>query len=396
MPNNPSTSPVNISDVVAKLDNIKSIGSIDVFNAQKPTLVQAVQDLKTHLTFQDTQINNLTKTVTDNQAAITSLQNQNDNLKLQVSTQQATIDKLKAQLAAAAAAPPSASPLDLADSFRKVVDQIQTQARLQAASGPATTIRSMDIEVRGLVNVQNGSTSLVLPSIATPIDPAQLSTLRLSFAAVPPAGRTSPPAVTGISPPSGFAPGGTSVTITGSGFTGVGAVNFGSAPAASFSLVNDTQITAVSPPGTATVDVVVVTASGGASNTNPSDQFTYIPPPAVTGVSPNLGPAAGGTTVTITGTHFSGATAVTFGPNAATSLKPGGDTQVSAVSPAGTGTVDVVVTTPSGSSTISQADRFTYTRTPPPPPAIAPGGKPGPTPPPSLTNERRRQVKRKT
>jgi len=395
---NRPASPVNITDVVAKLDNLKNISSIDVFNTQKPLLLQAVQDLKTHLTFQETEINNLSKNVTDNQATITSLQSQSDSLKQQVSTQQTTIDRLNAQVAAATTPPTPTNPLDLAESFRKVVDQIQTQARLQSARGPATTIRGMDLEIKGLVNVQDSGTVLVLPTTTTPIDPAQLSTLRLSFAAVPPSGRAAPPTVTGISPASGPASGGTSVTVTGSGFTDVVAANFGSVAAAKFSPVRDTQITCVSPPGTGTVDVVVVTASGGASDTSPADQFTYIPPPAVTGISPNSGPAAGSTSVTITGTHFSGATAVTFGPNAASSVKPGSDTQIVAVSPAGVGSVDVVVTTPSGPSTTSPADRFTYGRVPPPPPppGIAPRGEPGPKSPPSFVDKVQRGIKRKT
>src|SRR5260370_2067374 len=271
-------SPVNIGDEVSKLDNNKNITSIDAYNMQKPLLIQAVQDLKTHLTDKQTQINNLSKTVTDSEATITSLNSQNDRLNQQVGTQKTTIDKLTAQLAAATTAPPPATPLALADSFRKVVEQIQTQARLQSASAPATTIRSMDLEIKGLVNVQDGNTVMVLPTTTTPIDSAQLSTLRLSFAAVPPSGPPVPPTVTGISPTSGPPLGATSVIITGSGFTGVSAVNFGSVPATSFSLVNDTQITAVTPPGTGTVDVVVVTASADASNPNTSDLVTYMPP----------------------------------------------------------------------------------------------------------------------
>jgi outer membrane autotransporter protein len=65
--------------------------------------------------------------------------------------------------------------------------------------------------------------------------------------------------VTGISPASGPATGGTAVTITGSGFAGCGgasSVTFGG-KAASFSVVDDSHISASSPPGTGTVDVTV-------------------------------------------------------------------------------------------------------------------------------------------
>jgi hypothetical protein len=79
-----------------------------------------------------------------------------------------------------------------------------------------------------------------------------------------------PPSVTTISPTSGRP--GTSVTITGTGFLGASAVNFGSAPAASFTVISDTQITAVSPVQSAsTVDVTVTTAATSA--TSAADQF---------------------------------------------------------------------------------------------------------------------------
>jgi len=47
----------------------------------------------------------------------------------------------------------------------------------------------------------------------------------------------------------------TLVTISGSDFTGANKVLFGSVPANSFKLISDTQITAVSPAGSGTVDV---------------------------------------------------------------------------------------------------------------------------------------------
>ena len=54
--------------------------------------------------------------------------------------------------------------------------------------------------------------------------------------------------------------------------------------------------------------------------------------------------------MTITGTGFTGATAVDFGTTAATGLTVVNDTTITADSPAGTGIVDVTVTTPGGTS----------------------------------------------
>ncbi len=70
------------------------------------------------------------------------------------------------------------------------------------------------------------------------------------------------PMVTGISPATGAAAGGDTITITGLNFTGVSAVNFGATAAASFTLVSDSEITAVSPAGTGSVAVTVTTPVG--------------------------------------------------------------------------------------------------------------------------------------
>lgn len=113
------------------------------------------------------------------------------------------------------------------------------------------------------------------------------------------------PAVTGISPASGPEAGGTTLTITGADLTNATDVKFGNTSAFNFTVDNPTQITATAPAGIGTVDITVTTP-GGTSASNDADQYSYIPAPTVTGVGPTFGPEAGGTTVTITGTDFSG------------------------------------------------------------------------------------------
>ncbi len=90
--------------------------------------------------------------------------------------------------------------------------------------------------------------------------------------------------------------------------------------------------------------------------------FSASPPPrpAVTAITPTSGPAAGGTSVTISGTNLAGATAVRFGGASAASFTANQDGTIGATSPAGTGTVDVTVTTLGGTSATSSADQFTY------------------------------------
>jgi len=93
-------------------------------------------------------------------------------------------------------------------------------------------------------------------------------------AALAAGGRAATPVVTAINPTSGSAFGGTTVTVTGSGFTGATSVRFGASSAIVMTVVSDTQITATSPAGSGTVDVTVVTPAG-TSASSPADQFTY-------------------------------------------------------------------------------------------------------------------------
>ena len=87
-----------------------------------------------------------------------------------------------------------------------------------------------------------------------------------------------PPVVTSVIPATGPKAGGYFVTIGGSYFTGATKVQFGGTNATTYSVVNDTTISAKVPAGTAnsTVDVVVTTG-GGSSPMISADQFTYGP-----------------------------------------------------------------------------------------------------------------------
>jgi hypothetical protein len=171
----------------------------------------------------------------------------------------------------------------------------------------------------------------------------------------------SAPTVTNVEPHSGPAAGGSSVTVNGTNFTGESVVKFGSTTAASVTVNSATSITAVSPAGTGRVDVTVTTSSG-TSPTSEADRFTY--GPTVTKVEPKRGSQGGGTTVTLTGTGFTGVTAVHFGATSAKSFTVNSAASITAVSPKvkGTGTVDVTVTTPAGTSPTSAADQFTFSK----------------------------------
>ncbi|SCK11428.1 hypothetical protein H181DRAFT_00623 [Streptomyces sp. WMMB 714] len=161
----------------------------------------------------------------------------------------------------------------------------------------------------------------------------------------PVAALAAAPTLASVVPAGGPPSGGNTVTLNGTGFAGVTAVNFGSRASPGFTVNSLTKITALAPAGTGTV---TVTVRSGASTSN-GVSYVYAALPALTGISPERGPVSGGTAVTLTGTALTGATAVNFGavPAQFTVVSA---TQITAVTPAGTGAAPVTVTTPGGTS----------------------------------------------
>jgi hypothetical protein len=171
------------------------------------------------------------------------------------------------------------------------------------------------------------------------------------------------PTITKLDPAAGPSGGGNNVVITGTGFNGVTAVKFGTKDATSYTVNSSTQITAKAPSGTpgTTVDVTVVT-TGGTSEKTYNSKYSY-GPPTVAKLTPAAGVAAGGTEVVITGTGFTGVTAVKFGTKNAVSFQATSPTSITAVAPSGAAgsTVDVTVTTPAGTSVVSVlASKYSY------------------------------------
>ncbi|MBK6722222.1 MAG: IPT/TIG domain-containing protein [Acidobacteria bacterium] len=173
----------------------------------------------------------------------------------------------------------------------------------------------------------------------------------------------SGPTVTAVNPTSGSVIGGNSVTITGTGFTGVTGVTFDGNACTSVNFVSDTEINCTAPAHSAGSVSVLVSTPGGTNG--PNLLYTYVAAPTVTAVNPASGPTAGGTVVTLTGTNFTGTIAVTFGTTAATTFTVDSPTQITATSPARTaGIINVRVTTAGGTSAVAVANRFTYVAPP--------------------------------
>jgi hypothetical protein len=170
------------------------------------------------------------------------------------------------------------------------------------------------------------------------------------------------PSVNGVSPGVGPATGGTTVTITGGDLAGATAVHFGSTEAA-FTQESPSRIIATAPAGSGTVDITVVTP-GGTSFTSAADRFIYQVAPAVATVKPSSGPVGGKNAVTITGSEFTAATAVTFGGEPAASYRVLSATAIEAVAPShAAGTVNVIVTNTAGSSPVTTKDHYKFTPT---------------------------------
>lgn len=170
----------------------------------------------------------------------------------------------------------------------------------------------------------------------------------------------------GITATSGTANGGTTVTITGTNFTGPNpftpVVTFGTTAATSVAVATSTSLTCVTPSGSAGPASVLVTTPGGVNAAN--NFYSYVlTPPTVTDIGPAAGSSAGGTSVTITGTNFTGATAVTFRGVPAADVIVASPTTIVCTTPAGTaGAASVAVTTPSGAAS---SNLYTYVQPPP-------------------------------
>jgi IPT/TIG domain len=148
------------------------------------------------------------------------------------------------------------------------------------------------------------------------------------------------PKLTSFTPGSGAA--GDSVTIAGSGFTGVSAVNFNGA-ASSFSVDSDHQITATVPAAGTTGKLSVVTPGGTATSAT-----NLLVVPTITGFAP--GSAAAGSTVTVDGTGFGTVTSVKVNGVAASFTRLSA-LQVRLTVPAAASTGTISVTTAGGTAT---------------------------------------------
>jgi hypothetical protein len=162
---------------------------------------------------------------------------------------------------------------------------------------------------------------------------------------------------------------GNNMSFDASGSTAPGGVarynwqfNDGPGPSTPVETSTPTTAHAFAQAGSYLVALTVFAADGTSIGTASTVAVGQPPAPTVTKVAPNKGAAAGGTSVKITGTDFSGATAVSFGAAAASSFTVSSASSITAVSPASTAgaVADVTVTTAAGTSAISSPDHFKF------------------------------------
>jgi myo-inositol-hexaphosphate 3-phosphohydrolase len=194
------------------------------------------------------------------------------------------------------------------------------------------------------------TSSVVYYSSKENSNPAELS---ITWDSLPPPS----PAISSFSPSNGAA--GSQVTVFGENFNGASEVTFNNAPATSFLIASSSEIRA-DVPGAATSGRISVTTPGGTATSGSDFTVTLPPAPGISSFTPASGPV--GTTVTVNGSNFGGATSVSFNGVAASFTAPS-SMEIRATVPAGATDGPVSVTSPGGTAT--SADHFDVTASPP-------------------------------
>jgi gliding motility-associated-like protein len=182
-----------------------------------------------------------------------------------------------------------------------------------------------------IATVGSGSTGAV--SLTTPDGTASLD----GFTYIP------PPTITSFSP--AIAATGALITITGTNFEATSAITLGGTPVTSFTVVSSTSI--VAKIGSGSTGALSLTTPGGTASLN---GFTFIPAPIITSFTPTA--AATGALITITGSNFEGASAITLGGTSVTAFTVVSSTSI--VAKIGSGSTGALsLTTPGGTARLN-------------------------------------------
>ncbi len=170
------------------------------------------------------------------------------------------------------------------------------------------------------------------------------------------------PSLTSLSPDSGALTGGTTITITGTGFVNGATVTIDGLACTSPNVIHSDSMTCITPAHTTGAVLVIVTnADTQFSGTLP---YTYQVAPTILSIDTASGPAVGGTTITIDGSGFKPGVSVAIGDAACEGLTLTGSTAIECTTtehPAGA--YDIIVTNSDGQRD-AEHSAFTYIAAP--------------------------------
>jgi large repetitive protein len=167
------------------------------------------------------------------------------------------------------------------------------------------------------------------------------------------------PRVDRVNPSTGPIEGGTLVAVSGANFQPGAVAQFGGTTSSATSVIDDSNLMAISPAHVAgVVDVAVTNPDGQSATLLAAFNYGSVPPVLRT-LSPSSGPLSGGTQVTLSGDNFSPGAAVSFGGANATNVNVSTATITATTPSHAAGMVDVVVTNSDGQSATMPAS-FAY------------------------------------
>jgi hypothetical protein len=232
--------------------------------------------------------------------------------------------------------------LGLPQSAQVVVGGIP--ATVTGGDGNTKLVVSVGGDAAGTVDIEiiTEGGSIVLAGAFTFVAPGQVGTT---------------PTLLNVFPKTGSASGGTSVTLTATGFDdGALTILFGDAAATVVSAnPAEHRIDVITPPGSDTVSVTLT--AGGISDTL-TDAFVFTQAPSIASVHPTMGSMDGGETVSIYGSYLADAEEVFVGALPATIKKATDNTLTIRTPPGSPGSATVRVVTPEGE--VSLIEGYTY------------------------------------
>jgi IPT/TIG domain len=158
-----------------------------------------------------------------------------------------------------------------------------------------------------------------------------------------------------------IAPVSATVTVHGTNFRHVTAVDFGAAVGKDVRVLSSTELKVRAPAAKAGAAYVMVrTRNGGPSPLTGRSVFSFLPRPDIKTLSPSSGRSAGGNTVVIHGLELADVRSIYFGTHKAAHLTVLSASEIKVTAPAGNGKVRVTVVTAGGRSRPVPGDVYSY------------------------------------